>query len=356
MVTVPIQHVAHPSSDPSNTNIFKYAAKAGSYDALSAYQISQFFKRHVSTTKDNCNRVAADILKSPVSPTQVQGGQSYTVAADSGLVPKVVQFRSSKLDIELIEHIRRSYGNFVPRCEYYTALGDVHVYVWDLVPGPAFCRVRRQLLTLGMEPRLRQTVQDFARSIDTCDAYHTELLADQKTRFFASAWINRPAVKQPSNLLDEYSRILDQVSQGLPERLRSKLDEVRQELPLLFRPDYPMVIQHDDLLENNIHVDEATGHITGIVDWADAMIAPFGVSLGGLETVLGVQTSNSWHFHPNHVKLREHFWDTFYIETGQISEADRRSIEVARLFGLFRTHGFEEGDARIVYLEALCML
>jgi hypothetical protein len=72
MVTVPIQHVAHLSSDPSNTNIFKYAAKAGSYDALSVYQISQFFKWHFSTTKDNCNRVAADILKSPVSPTQVR--------------------------------------------------------------------------------------------------------------------------------------------------------------------------------------------------------------------------------------------------------------------------------------------
>jgi hypothetical protein len=77
-----------------------------------------------------------------------------------------------------------------------------------------------------------------------------------------------------------------------------------------------MVVQHD---ENNIHVNEATGHIAGIADWADAMNAPFGVSLGGLETVLGVQTSSCWHFHPYHVELREHFWDTFYREIGQIS-------------------------------------
>ena len=109
-----------------------------------------------------------------------------------------------------------------------------------------------------------------------------------------------------------------------------------------------MVVQHDDLLENNIHVNEATGHITGIVDWADAMNGPFGVSLGGLETVLGVQTSSCWHFHPNHVELREHFWDTFYREIGQISVDDRRSIEVARLFGLFWTHGFEEGRENCV--------
>jgi hypothetical protein len=39
--------------------------------------------------------------------------------------------------------------------------------------------------------------------------------------------------------------------------------------------------------------------------------------------------------------------ETFYIKIGQISETHRRSIEVARLFGLFRTHGFEEEEVRI---------
>lgn len=116
-----------------------------------------------------------------------------------------------------------------------------------------------------------------------------------------------------------------------------------------------MAFQHDDLLENNIHVDETTGRITGIVDWSDAIIAPFGVSLGGLETLFGVQTMTNWHFHPSHLRLREHFWGTFYSEIGSISEEDRRSIKVARLFGLFRTHGFEEKDQAIVYLEALCL-
>ena len=127
--------------------------------------------------------------------------------------------------------------------------------------------------------------------------------------------------------------MLDQISQGLPERFRPKLEEVRQGLPILFRPDYPMVVQHGDLFENNFHVDEATSHITGIVEWADAMIAPFGVSLSGLETVLGVQTSSCWYFHPNHVKLREHFWDIFNGDIGQISTDDRRSIEVTSFYG-----------------------
>ena len=117
-----------------------------------------------------------------------------------------------------------------------------------------------------------------------------------------------------------------------------------------------MAFQHDDLLENNIHVDETTGHITGIVDWSDAIVGPFGVSFVGLETLLGVQTMTSWHFHPSHLSLRQHFWGTFYSEIGSISEENQRSIEVARLFGLFRAHGFEEKDQAIIYLQALCLL
>jgi hypothetical protein len=168
-------------------------------------------------------------------------------------------------------------------------------------------------------------------------------------------------------LFAHYSWILDQLSQGLPERFQPKLDEIRQGLPLLFRSDYPIVLNHDDLLEMNIHVDEGTGRITGIVDWADAIIAPFGTSLGGLETILGVQTSSRWYFHPNHNYFRTQFWETFYEVTGYLSENDRRAIEIGRIFGLFRTYGFdrrpekdnaaplEEGDEEFVCLEAFCL-
>lgn len=96
--------------------------------------------------------------------------------------------------------------------------------------------------------------------------------------------------------------------------------------------------------------------LIGIVDWADAMIAPFGVSLASMEVVLGIQTRTNWHFHPNHNSLRELFWKTFYQVTGHISKDDRRSIEVARLFGLFREYGLEEKEHAIAYLSALCLV
>jgi hypothetical protein len=127
------------------------------------------------------------------------------------------------------------------------------------------------------------------------------------------------------------------------------------------------VVNHDDLLEMNIHVDEDTGRITGIVDWADAKVAPFGTSLGGLETLVGVQTASRWLFHAHHEMLRTRFWETFYDMVGSLGCEDKRAIEVGRLLGLFRTHGFDrrpekenampvgDGDAEFVCLEAFCL-
>jgi hypothetical protein len=183
------------------------------------------------------------------------------------------------------------------------------------------------------------------------------LITNDNIRFFASAWINRPTVEAPSGLQAEYEAILDTLFFEMPDSLRPTIKEVRQNLSLIFRPDFPMVLQHDDFLENNFHVEEATGHVTGIVDWANAKVAPYGISLGGLEIVLGIQTNTDWHFHPSHIRLRQQFWDTFDGEVGEISDLDRRSMEVARQMGLLRTHGSEWKDAMSgVYLEKLLLL
>ncbi|KAF2021831.1 hypothetical protein BU24DRAFT_457759 [Aaosphaeria arxii CBS 175.79] len=272
-------------------DITKYAAKPESYDRLSTAQIRNFFQKHEAITKDDCDSIASMLLDSPVSSTPVQGATSYTLEADR--VPKVV-YRTYKLRPKVLELARQSYGGFVPGFVEHGMFGPAHVYEWDLVRGQAFCRVRRRFLAPGMEILLQRTVEDF------------------------EAWNNQPVtvIEAPPNLLDEYNQTLDTISQTTPQRFLPKIDEIRGALPLLFRHEYPMVVQHDDLLENNIHVDEHTGGITGIVDWQDAIIAPFGVSLASLEVVLGVQTWSTWHLHHDHIRLRERFWDAFYGEVG----------------------------------------
>jgi hypothetical protein len=196
----------------------------------------------------------------------VQGATSYTVSGDEAA--RVVQFRHSQLPMRQIEVARELYGDFVPECKSQGMFRPVYMYMANLVPGPAFCRVRSQFFSPApiMEQRLQQTVQDFTRSDATSMVIYVVCLVNKRPyRFFASAWINKPAhtLEPPPGLLNEYSKILDEVYPDLPAQLQAKLDDVRQELPRLFRSSYPMVLQHDDLLVNNIHVDEATGHITG---------------------------------------------------------------------------------------------
>lgn len=145
-----------------------YAVKAGAYDALSAYQITKFFKEH-RLARDEADLFASELLGCPVSATPMQGATSYTVSGTQ--VAQVVQFRSSQLSLSKIETVGRLYAEFVPRCQFQGMFGSSYVYVADLVPGPAFCRVRNQFfsLSLPMEQRLQQTVQDLARCVTISD-------------------------------------------------------------------------------------------------------------------------------------------------------------------------------------------
>ena len=147
-------------------DVATFAAKPENYDRLSQAQISIFFSSNTSTTREQCDKFAAELLGGPVSITPIQGGTSYTVQRLQ--VCKVVQFRASKLDMIHLGLIQQVYDKFVPRCLYHGLQGSLHVYIWDWVPGSAFCRVRREMFALDAEQRLSQTVQDFAKLVDTC--------------------------------------------------------------------------------------------------------------------------------------------------------------------------------------------
>lgn len=147
-------------------DISQYVVGAEGIDALSAYQISNFFRLHQSFTKDDCDSMAGRIIGCSVTPTLVQGQTSYTVEAASADRPsaaKVVQFRRSPLSLDMMEQARQTYTGFVPSCNAAGTLGDVYVYEMDLVTGLAFSRARHPLFGCLSEQRPARTVQDLAR-------------------------------------------------------------------------------------------------------------------------------------------------------------------------------------------------
>lgn len=123
-----------------------------------------------------------------------------------------------------------------------------------------------------------------------------------------------------------------------------------------------MVINHWDLLENNIHVDMQTGSITGIVDWRDAEMGPFGTQFWGLENLLGVRTGNGMRFHQRHVELRRLFWETLYAKMGGVPEDVRAAIRAARMIGIYFANDdfddkfpVEEGTRELAVLESVTL-
>ncbi|KAK7994517.1 hypothetical protein PG991_016105 [Apiospora marii] len=100
----------------------------------------------------------------------------------------------------------------------------------------------------------------------------------------------------------------------------------------------PFVLNHGDLSESNILVNKDNGRITGIIDWAEAEVSPFGLSLWGLESLLGYGRKGNFYFYDNAEQLRDEFWRIFEAEIGTaadaLSDEVKHAIKVARMAGL----------------------
>ena len=124
-------------------------------------------------------------------------------------------------------------------------------------------------------------------------------------------------------------------------------------LPKVLADDWPLVPNHTDLLDNNIHASKETSRIAGICDWKDTAIGPFGMSLGGLETMLGKHIKGwEWRYYPNQQELRDLFWETLYQAMGGVYEEQKKVIDASRLIGLFLANGFEWKDGVTVKVPA----
>jgi hypothetical protein len=256
--------------------------------------IAEFFAAHSSVTREQCEAYALSLAGGPVTPVALQGSFSYTVVAGNKQ-SRIIQFRArdSDLDRAVLDLAQRVHNEFVPSYTYHGLFCELlPVYGMDKVTGTPYVHVKPSDLSSETGPWHSKTVGDFAR-------YVLILVCPPKAgwaqlillvlRFFAAAW------KQGQHLSPEainaikidYETIFDLLSRRLPRRFQENLTLIRAGLPSLFDASYPLALNHGDLSGLNIFVDPSTGRITGIIDWAEATIGPFGMSLWGLENLLG---------------------------------------------------------------------
>lgn len=90
----------------------------------------------------------------------------------------------------------------------------------------------------------------------------------------------------------------------------------------------------------NILIGPKTGNITGIINWAESRILPFGFALCGLKNILGYIDSTGWHYYDNRHELEGLLWQEFFKKVHNASEAHMRLIRHARMAGLFCRYGY----------------
>lgn len=168
----------------------------------------------------------------------------------------------------------------------------------------------------------------------------------------------------PNALYHEYRTRLETLSNSLPVRFQENLRVVRDGLSLLFTSSYPWTLNDGDFSGMNVFVDPSTSHITGIIDWPEATVGPFGLSLWGVENFLSIMNATGWHYYCNSQALRARFWQTFEGNVGELVPDEMHGIRIARMLGLFLRWGFDwgrggqevvkEDDTSFWYLDAFC--
>ncbi|KAB5517423.1 hypothetical protein GE09DRAFT_1157631 [Coniochaeta sp. 2T2.1] len=211
---------------------------------------------------------------------------------------------------------------------------------------------------------------------------------------------------QRANLMRDFARFLAvgwenrlpagvDVLSDLPFRgklgssLRQRLEKMRDELPVRFKPvvldvlkslpeieALPWVLTHGDFVSDNIMVEpplpssssesyrnRSTGHwpgsLRGLIDWAESEYLPFGICLYGAEELLG-QTVRTWDptakeeksrfaYYPSAGDLRRLFWHEMEVAVPPLARDKelRGTVEQARLLGILLWHGFAFDDGAI---------
>ncbi|KAI0526429.1 hypothetical protein F5B22DRAFT_585713 [Xylaria bambusicola] len=317
--------------------------------------ITSFFESNKTVTRQQCDDFALSRVGGQVVPVPIQGSYSYTIMAGRN-ESRIFQFRThnSVIDISIIDLAKTIHPQLIADCKYHGTIGQsqpLHIYEMNKLPGTNYITAR--------PASVEQSPAAVARQQNT---------AAHLAKFFAQSWNHRQQLHQDDRaaLLADFRDKFELLSQSLPSRFAPNLDRVSKELPRLFKDTLPFVFCHDDLREMNILIQPETGSITGVVDWAEARILPFGLTLWALENILGYMNSKGWHYFNNRHELEKIFWDTFRKEAENLSDDDLPLIHIARMTGLFYHYGLLR-DGKVcqgvvhelhsfAYLDAFCTI
>ncbi|OQE07851.1 hypothetical protein PENVUL_c012G02537 [Penicillium vulpinum] len=87
-------------------------------------------------------------------------------------------------------------------------------------------------------------------------------------------------------------------------------------------------------------VDENSCNLLGVIDWAEAEIAPFGINLYAHDRLISkIHLKHGWSRYDDYCLLDEIFWSTFSQENG-VNNETIKTIKAARIARVLLWLGF----------------
>lgn len=346
------------SSDDQKTGSYTANSDIHPYDE----EIEAFFIRNGfdGATRDACDEYArVRFPGSAAKPAATQGYCSYTLNISDEYL---LQFRPEAfiLDIDTCREVKSIYGEFAPTTRY---LGKVEGVA--LRQGRDANVESSVMIHVYLHQRIRGIpLSEFRKRKKGCRAGDGKMfkrrLMSGLAKVFALGFRGRqpsqemegilPAGTMAKGKIGESMRWRLNLLNGLPEKdLLTHVSEAQAQLDMVEASSW--CLTHGDLLPGNMMVDAETGHLTGLIDWAETEWLPFGMALYGVEEVLGEDmpcANGGFKYCNDHEELRQLFWDkllSFIRRDGE--NIQPREAEAARKLGILLWRGIAFDDGKI---------
>ncbi|RFU31035.1 hypothetical protein B7463_g5332, partial [Scytalidium lignicola] len=262
-----------------------------------------------------------------IIPTKSQGYCSLTLFVGEDIV---IQFRPLKyrLDLQITAAAEGIYGSFVPATKYIATLPTSGLLVYSMT----------RVEGLSLKDLRGECIPSTAQNADLCRDF---------ARFLSKAWHHSTDSPPLGKVGRSIRRRLGQLGAQLPPRFRGTAQNVLRELSRI--DNLPWVLTHGDIVPSNLLVFPSTGRLSGLVDWAEAEYLPFGVSLYGLEEILGEMTAAGFKYYPEADNMREIFWTELRSHVPELEENSSMVdvIKLSRDLGVLLWYGIAFDDGAI---------
>lgn len=309
--------------------------------------VDMFFNRNGfdQRTRGVCDDYARQrFVAAKVTTPLSQGYCSYTLPVSDCYL---LQFRPNAftLNMDICQAAEDVFPGLAPTTTYlgvlqgipHSTAGDteqpqLHVYLQQKMPGVTLTDFRNSHVNLEVAKVCRRRMVE-----DLADVFALSFRHQCRSDNVTKGQIGT-SLRQRLELL-----------KGLcGEDLGHRVTELCQEITTI--EGMPWCLTHGDLVPANIMVDPVSGHLTGLIDWAEGEWLPFGIGLYGLEEVLGEEVrAKGFQYYPEHEELRDLFWERIFDKTAQslYNLPSLRHTKLSRDLGILLWRGIAFEDGRI---------